>query len=395
MHRTLVALLVVLAAGPALAGGTVATDTGAQVSEESIETAGPPIAASEHLDCSYPLDVTDGTGETVTIEEEPDEIVLLGANVAQHVWELGAEEKVIGMPVNQFTSYLEGSEERTNVVGDFGRPVNEEVISLEADLVLAPNIISEDTVSTLRQNGQTVYYYPLATDLDTVVDLVGQTGELVGACDSAESVTSNMSEQIDLVENAVSDVDKPSAFYDLGNDPGGPYTVSEGSLEHDVITTAGTENIAADVGESAYPEVQPEFILNENPEVIISPESLSDFAGYNETSAMQDDRVITVNGNFISQHGPRNVDVLVALATELHPDAMEDARAEMDGDDETDGEDDMDGEDGESDDEDVIVDDQDGNDTDEDADDNGAGFTLVAAAIAVMAIAGLARQRTP
>ena len=114
MQRALVALLVVLTMGPAAAGSVV---TDGSTGLHATDTA-PSLAANEQSECSFPVETEDNTGQTVTVEEEPEEVVVLAPSAAQHMWEIGAEEKVVGMPVNQFTAYLEGSEERTNVVGD-------------------------------------------------------------------------------------------------------------------------------------------------------------------------------------------------------------------------------------------------------------------------------------
>lgn len=397
MHRAIVGLLAVLLLGTAAAAGGV---TAQAASSGEIAAEGPSVVMADQpatltsaaeLNCDYEIEVEDNTGETITIEEEPEEIVILAPNVAQHVWELGAQEKVTGMPDNPFTEYLEGSDDRTDVVDEMGEPINEEVVDLEADLVLAPNVISQDSVDALREADQVVYHYQPANDMETMLTIVERTGELVGACEEAESLTTDLADRIEFVEQALADVDEERVFYDLGDDPVGPFTVSEGSLEHDVITTAGTENIAADVGEGPYPEVDPEFVLDENPEVVIAPGPLSDFAGYEETDALANDRVIEVDGNFISQHGPRNVDVLEALADEIHPEAMEQARdAEDDADetdeDETDDETDDETEDDEAEDDVEVIQEDDDEDDADDADDDGVGFTVVAVVAGLSAL---------
>jgi len=370
-----VALMLVLAAGPALAVGGV----GAQQAS----------VANDH-DCEYQITVEDNTGEEITIEEEPEEVVVLAPNVAQHIWEIDAEEKVTGMPVNQFTAYLEGSEQRTNVVDELGQPINEEVVALEADLVLAPNIISEEAVDELRDSGETVYHYPVATDLESMMELVELTGQLVGACEAATEKTDELADRIGVVEQAVEGEDAPTVFYDLGDEPSGPFTVNSQALEHDVVTTAGAENIAADIeSPTGYPEVSTEFVIGEDPEWVISPGgTLSEFPGYDETAALSNDRVIEVDANLISQHGPRNVDVLEDIAEELHPEAMEEVRQATDDGDADDATDDADDANGDAADEETADD-----DAADDADDDGPGLTVGAAVAALVGLALVAMRR--
>lgn len=380
--RTLVVVLVVLIAGSGVAVGSVA-------GQSSIGTQSVAAESHESLDCGFPLEVEDAGGETVTLDEEPTEVVVLYPNVAQHLWEIGAEEKVVGMPVNDNTAYLEGSDQRTDILQleqGLSVPDTEQIVDLEPDIVLAPNVTPDDAVTQLRDAGETVYSYQLADGFDDVMTMVERTGQLVGDCEAARNVTGEMQETIDFVEEAVPDEDRPRVFYDLGDEPVGPVTVNSGAFEHEVLTTAGAENVAAGVESefgTGYPQVSGEFIVGEDPEIVVTPgEETSSFPGYNGTTALQNDDVIVVNRNFISQHAPRTVDVLEGLAEELHPEAIEQARQAQDG---------AMNESNDSDD-DVIVDN--GSNTDnESADGDGAGLTILAPALALVALALLARRR--
>jgi len=391
LRTLLVALTLVIAAGPALATGTVAAEQPARTMS---------AVQDDTLSCEYPIEVEDATGETVRIEDEPEEIVVLYPNVAQHVWEIGAQEKVIGMPVNDNTAYLEGSEEKTHILTQsdqgFDVPDTEKIVDMDPDIVLSPNVTPRDAVQGLRDSGQTVFHYPLASDFEDVMALVERTGQLVGDCESAQAVTGEMADRIATVEEATADVDEPRVFYDLGDDPVGPFTVNENAFEHQVLDLAGAENIAAGINGSfagaAYPQISTEEIIGENPEYVVTPGPLSEFPGYNETTALRNDQVIQVNGDFISQHGPRTVDVLVTIAEELHPEAMAAAReGENSEDGNEDGagdgsEDGMDGNgmgDGTTDD----------GEADGAADDSGPGLTVGVAAAALVALALLAVRR--
>lgn len=399
IRTLLVALLLVVAAGPALATGAVAAEQPTQTMS---------AVQDDTLDCEYPIEVEDATGETVALEEEPEEIVILYPNVAQHVWEIGAQEKVVGMPVNDNTAYLEGSEERTDILtqGDqgFDVPDTEKIVDMDPDLVLAPNVTAPGDIETLRNSGQTVFHYPLANNFEDVMNYVERTGQLVGDCESARDVTDEMAERISLVEEATADVEEPRVFYDLGDEPTGPFTVNENAFEHQVLDLAGAENIAADVdgafAGAAYPQVTDEFVVGEDPEYVVAPGPLSQFPGYNDTTALQNDQVIQVNGNFISQHGPRTVDALVTIAEELHPDAMAAAQESETGDDGSedgtgDGSEDGagDGSDGGTDGDGMDDDTTDDEETDGGADDSGPGLTVGVAAAALVALALLAVRR--
>lgn len=409
IRTILIAVLLIVATGPALATGTVAAgQTGADTPSTT--------AAQSSFDCEYPIEVEDATGETVEIEEEPEDVVVLYPNVAQHMWEIGAQEKVIGMPVNNNTAYLEGSEDREHVLTEgeqgFDVPNTELIVDLEPDLVLSPNVTPEPAVEELRSAGLTVFHYPIAGNFEDVMTLVERTGQLVGSCEEAAEVTDDMAERIEAVEQATADVDEPRVFYDLG----GGYTVNADAFEHNVLTSAGADNIAADVEAEfggAYPQVSAETVLDRDPEYVITTDTapLSDFAGYEDTTALQNDQVIEVNANYISQHAPRTVIVLETIAEQLHPEAMQDANQ---ADDDPGGADDEDTDDGDAnqdddttaddeeddttaDDEgdDTDADDEDGTDDDDTAGDDadGPGLTVGAAVVALVALALIATRR--
>ena len=321
MQRLLVAVLVVLAAGPAAVGGVAADGSIAVDGDHGASAAD---AASAQQECEYPLEVTDATGETVVIEEEPEEVVVTAPNAAQYLWDIGAREKVTGMPVNFFTSYLEGSEERTNVVGEQGAVVQETIVDLDPDLVLAPNVTAQENIQGLREAGLTVYHYPLATDLENVQELVRQSGQLVGECEGANEVVTDMQETIETIENAVADEERPTVFYNLGF----PFTAGSNTVEHDIITTAGGENLAADA-DSGYFQISEEVLAAEDPEwiIILAGTELPDVAGIQESTAVQEDQIIEVNANFLNQHGPRTTIPLEQFAEAFHPEAIAEARA--------------------------------------------------------------------
>ena len=321
MQRLLVAVLVVLAAGPAAVGGVAADGSIAVDGDHGASAAD---VASAQPECEYPLEVTDATGETVVIEEEPEEVVVTAPSAAQHLWDIGAREKVTGMPVNFFTSYLEGSEERTNVVGEQGAVVQETVVDLDPDLVLAPNVTAQENIQGLREAGLTVYHYPLATDLENVQELVRQSGQLVGECEGANEVVTDMQETIETIENAVADQDEPTVFYNLGF----PFTAGSNTVEHDIITTAGGENLAADA-DSGYFQISEEVLAAEDPEwiIILAGTELPDVAGIQESTAVQEDQIIEVNANLLNQHGPRTMIPLEQFAEAFHPEAIAEARA--------------------------------------------------------------------
>lgn len=287
--------------------------------------AGQAGTATTAVDCEFPVTATDATGTDVTVSEEPKDVVVLAPSAAQTMWAIDAEEKVVGMPVNTYTAYLEGSEEKTNVVGQDGTPIQEEIVALEPDLVLAPNIIRNETVENLRRatDDVPVYRFRDAKSLSDVASKTELTGRLVGEFDAAANVSAETRGTVDAIEEAVADEERPRAYYVLGYG----YSAGNGTFINDLITTAGARNIVAEAGVDGYKEISREIIEKRNPEVLIVPEgtAIPDGPAINGSTAVQEGNVVRVDANFINQPGPQTVQVLQTLAGSFHPDAYESA----------------------------------------------------------------------
>ncbi len=405
MHRILVALMVVLAAGPAMAGVAVADGGTAQLGDE--------------VDCEFPVSAEDATGQTVTVEEEPESVVVTAPSAAQHLWSIGAQEKVVGMPVNQFTAYLDGHDEREDVLGEDGAtPDVEQIVALEPDLVIVPNVNDEALVTTLRDAGLTVYYYPLVNDLDAMYELVETVGLLVGQHDDAAAVTADVAGQAQAVEEAVAEEENPRVYYEFFGFTAGPET-----LEHDLITRAGGNNIATAGERATYFELSQEVVAEQDPEWLVLQEGnpIPRTEAVNGSTAIEEDQIVRIDSNLVSQHGPRNIEPLVRMAEAFHPEAMADVdlgavepadasqcAADSDdgtadgtgdtGDDSTDGTEDAgddttDGADDTGDDTMDGADDTTDDTATAEADDDGIGFTAGAALVAVLTLALVARRR--
>ena len=282
----------------------------------STETSGP-IHATETT-CSFPVTVTDATGASVTVAGEPQRIVTLSPSAAQIMWEIGGKSKVVG--VSQYAAYLEGAGSRTNVSGAGNAYTDvETVITLEPDLVLAPNTIPNDTVRKLRQAELTVYRYQAAESITDIENQTRLTGTLTGECAGAQQTTARMRSQLERVHRAVDGADRPRVLYTFFG-----YTAGEDTFIDQIITTAGGENVAAEAGISGYKLISEETIIDQNPQWIVRNDqqpTVPRSQAYNSTDAVKQGNVVVLNRNYISQPAPRVVQPITTLARTLHPDA--------------------------------------------------------------------------
>ncbi|MEF8854876.1 MAG: PGF-CTERM-anchored ABC transporter substrate-binding protein [Haloarculaceae archaeon] len=306
MERAAAILLATLLTAPLLAGGVAGSHAQA-----------PPV------DCTFPVSATDATGTAVTVDDEPGRLVVLAPSAAQTVWAIGAQDAVVGMPVNQFTAYLDGRENKTNVVGERGQPVREAVVASTPDLVLAPNIITNETVEKLRDalpDDVAVYRVQAARSVEDVAAKTELTGQLVGAFDEAARVAAETRGVAATIAEATADRERPTIYYALG----GGWTAGTETFIGNLVELAGGENVAAAANITGYAPISQEVIAAEDPDWIVLGEGtpLPKNPAVNDSTAVEEGNVLTVDANFLNQPGPKTVIPLEAMARAFHPDAV-------------------------------------------------------------------------
>ncbi|MFC4541700.1 PGF-CTERM-anchored ABC transporter substrate-binding protein [Halosolutus amylolyticus] len=284
-------------------------------------------AAAAQAECEYPIELTDATGERITLEEPPESVVALQASDAQTMYEIGAEDRLDGLPYSPATSGLDRGDRAD--VGNGWQVNTERVIDLDPDVVLAANITDEEDIETLRDAGLTVYHFEAANTIDDVRDNVVRTGELTDECAGATETADWMDEQLEVVETAVEDADRPLAYYAMGEDG---TTAGTESFIHEALTTAGVEDLAERAGITFYQQLSSETIVDEDPEWIIYPDDRDEPPipeAAEATTAYQNDNVVAVDANQISQPAPQVVYAIVDIVEAIHPDAYEAASDDL------------------------------------------------------------------
>lgn len=283
------------------------------------------VTAQSGQDCEFPISETDATDTEVSLDSEPESVVTLNPSAAQMLWEMGAQEKVTG--VTKHAANLDGADQRTNISSAGPTIGHEIVVDLEPDLVLAPlsQVTTPEDVEILREAGLTVYAYPTAESVEGVRERTLLTGRLVGACDGAQETVDRMDEQISIVENAVEDESRPDVLYTFFG-----FTAGEATFIHEIIEIAGGRNVAAEAGIEEYQEVNEEIVVAEDPDWIVlntdSP-TVPDSEGFQRTTAVTENQTVVVNTNHLNRPGPRIVRAITTLAETFHPDAYAEAVA--------------------------------------------------------------------
>ena len=391
-HRYVIAMALLVTT--ALVGGVAGPAAGAQPTTTASPTidhsTDGPGAQQTDAACEFPLEITDATGTTITLDERPERITTTNPSAAQTLWEIGARDRVVG--VTQYAAYLDGASERENVSAEgFGVSV-ERVVDTEPDLVLVPNASSASTAETLRAQNLTVYHYAEATSIEAIAEKTETTGRLVGNCEAAAETNAEMNEAVAAAENRTAGLDRPNALYPLGDG----YVAAGNTFINSIMEAGGVTNVAAAEG-NGYPQLSNEVILQTDPELILvtTPDAvILEEEPYASTTAGTEGNYVVMNVNYLNQPAPRSV---IESTTTLST-AVEELQTESDG--ATDGEDESaDGDDGgdgdtTSDGDDGSTEDgSDGSTGEGSTGDSAPGFGVVAALIAAIATALIARRR--
>lgn len=271
----------------------------------------------------FPLEIVDGTGETITFDAPPQRIVSFSAANTEILFALGLGDSVVGR--DAFSDY---PAEALNVpsVGDYFAPDLEAIVAMAPDLVF---ITFESPKEKLLEVGLRPLFIPAPDTLAGVIDIIIMTGQLMGRPEEAAALAAKVERDIQEVVSVVSRVAVgPRVYYE--DDPG-LWTAGPATFIGDMITIAKGQNVAAGA-QGAYPQLSNEFLVEQDPEVILlgdspflgghgdeTPESIAARPGWGDITAVQNGRVHPVSPSLLTRPGPRIGEGLRHLAEFLYP----------------------------------------------------------------------------
>ena len=214
----------------------------------------------------------DNAERTVTVEKPIERIVMLSTDSAEVVRSLGGKEKIVGV-----TTYLAKDTAffpdiaLLPTVGSSFHPDWETVLSLDPDLIFAyTSALRPKYFGDMPERlGIAVGGFSNCKLLTRDVQLREQ-GYIIGKRDEAEELINFYHECTDPVEGVVegiSEEEKPKVYIECYSD----YKArTSHSGTHAMCEMAGGINIGADLpGEGTTAMVDPEWIIDQNPDIIL------------------------------------------------------------------------------------------------------------------------------
>ncbi|MCK4393274.1 ABC transporter substrate-binding protein [Candidatus Bipolaricaulota bacterium] len=269
----------------------------------------------------YPVTVVDDRGLEVTIESQPNRIVVAGIPLYTEILiDLGAIDRLIAVAASP-DNPPEVADLET--VGPSFSPNVEVILSLEPDLVLGPGDWGGER-SKLEELGITVLtvgrsggYIPTIPDIFASIRAVGTA---VGAKEKAKLLIGQIAEEIIIIESTVlTEPPVKAAFLYAGTPDTPPYAAGSGAIENELILRAGGENVFSDV--QGFPQVSFEELLSRDPEVIFTDpsqiENITNNALLQGVSAVKNKRVYGIKASHVTS--TKVAEVLKLMSEFLHP----------------------------------------------------------------------------
>lgn len=270
---------------------------------------------------SFPVSITDDDGVEVTIAEEPERIVTFAPSMTEIVFELGLGDRLVGVS-GPFDDYPEAAKDVEEVggAGDFGvDPTIEKVVSLDPDLFLT--IPGGDQWKQRLRDLDIPVVTLHADTLDDLFTDIEKIGDVTGASEDAATLAERMRAEAEAITQNAQETGPVSCFFEVYY----PSLTSIGpnTFIFDLLERAGCDPVTQEA-KTDYPEWSVDELVADGPEVyFVTPESARSVAavskrpGFSGIPAIQDGRVVLVDGDLVTRAGPRVIEGLRQLAEAL------------------------------------------------------------------------------
>ncbi len=240
--------------------------------------------------------VTDQLGQAIRFDAKPQRIVSLVPSITELLYDLGAEEKLVGRTKFCIHPITIGS--KVPSIGGTKNPKRNAIEDLRPDLIISNK--EENAESDVRALQQVcpVYVSDVKTSDDTR-DLIKSMGLILDAKTRADKLIAELGDILDgckLLSGSVA--------YLIWKDP--YMTIGYDTYIHHMLEAVGLHNVFGD--QTRYPKVTIEMLKQARPDYIFlssEPFPFKQSHIVDISSSITESRVILVDGEFFSWYGTR------------------------------------------------------------------------------------------
>jgi len=287
-----------------------------------------PVALAQTLapDLVTAVQITDDRGRQVVIEKAPQRVITLLPSLGEIVCELGACDRLVG--TDRYSNWPERVKQLPKL-GGLDDTLLEALVKLKPDVVfLAKSARASERLESLGI--KVIALEPQSQDdMRRVIFQIAQALHLPQPQVRADQLWLGIQQKLDLVSQRVPHAAKGARIYfEAGS---GYFAAGEASYIGETLKRLGLRNVVAP-GMGAFPQLNPEFIVKANPQIIFLGEraatDLQNRPGWHRIEAIQMKRICSFSpaqSDIVVRSGPRIAEaagLMVDCLKRLYPERM-------------------------------------------------------------------------
>ena len=241
-------------------------------------------------------------------------IVVLDPATVEMIYMLGAEDKIVGVAnLERSKVWPEEKVAKLESVGTFMKPSLEKIIALKPDLVIMSAFTGEELNNGLKSNNIEAKRVQ-ANSIEEIFTNFLEVAKMLGKENEANKIIAEKKAKLEEIKKIATGNKKglfvmsASPLMVFGND----------NLPNDIMKLLNIKNIAENQ-KGRNPIVTPEFIIKENPDIIITllpnpTQIVATNPQLKNVNAIKNSKFIVVNSSQILRGSPRTIDQIEEIA---------------------------------------------------------------------------------
>ena len=241
-------------------------------------------------------------------------IVVLDPATVEMIYMLGAEDKIVGVAnLERSKVWPEEKVAKLESVGTFIKPSLERIITLKPDLVITSALTDDNLNNGLKSNNIEAKRIQ-ANSIEEIFSNFLEVAKMLGKENEANKIIAEKRAKLEEIKKMATGNKKglfvmsASPLMVFGND----------NLPNDIMKLLNIKNIAENQ-KGRNPIVTPEFIMKENPDIIITllpnpAQIVATNPQLKNVNAIKNNKFIVVNSSQILRGSPRTIDQIEEIA---------------------------------------------------------------------------------
>ena len=241
-------------------------------------------------------------------------IVVLDPATVEMIYMLGAEDKIVGVAnLERSKVWPEEKVAKLESVGTFMKPSLERIITLKPDLVITSALTDDNLNNGLKSNNIEAKRIQ-ANSIEEIFTNFMEVAKMLGKENEANKIIAEKRAKLEEIKKMATGNKKglfvmsASPLMVFGND----------NLPNDIMKLLNIKNIAENQ-KGRNPIVTPEFIIKENPDIIITllpnpTQIVATNPQLKNVNAIKNSKFIVVNSSQILRGSPRTIDQIQEIA---------------------------------------------------------------------------------